>query len=79
MCLHVACHDSYRARSKRVCNKEIGATKLRYHDFLFALQRIAEKKEVALKSIIEKVIEHGRYRREHTMADFVVLNALGEQ
>lgn len=67
-----------RARSKRVCSKTIGGTRLQFPDFLFALQLIAEKHDVGLKRIINKVLEHGKCRREYTMADFVVLNVQSE-
>lgn len=67
-----------RARAERVYCKELGATKLQYPEFLLALQKIGVKRQTGLDEVITKVLKHGRCRREHTMADFIIFDALSE-
>lgn len=68
----------FRARAERVYCKELGATKLQYPEFLLALHKIGVKRQTGLDEVITKVLKHGRCRREHTMADFIVFDALSE-
>ncbi|GMH42553.1 hypothetical protein BSKO_10472 [Bryopsis sp. KO-2023] len=69
----------YRARAARIYNKELGATKLQFPEFLFALQLIGEKRRSGFEEVVNRVLKYAKCRRAHTMADFVVFDACDYQ